>query len=478
MKKRFIFFFVLVNLFSVVFSQEIFKKKLENGFEIYVLENNSAPLTYIEIAVRTGASSQTPENAGLFHLYEHILFKGNSEYKNQKEFTDALNKMGVDSWNGSTSTDIVNYYFTVPSNNTEKGIAFWAAALKSPLIDEKELENEKDVVISEISGNFSNPSRINYAAICKNLFPESTFRLDTSGTVENVRNATRQQLLEIKEQFYIPSNSAIFVGGDVKHEEIFAYGEKYFSDWKTASVPKLSVMSKEPLRETKKIIYPNRNIRPGQISAALILRGPDGEVDAGDTYASDVLSNFLAAPDCAFKKIFLSNKILALPDADYVSYSYFTQRFTGLQNFYCTMPDVSGKGENVFEKCEEFLRVIEDEAVPLLENPASYDKKSLAKSIKIMNRSREYSLEIPADYISNLVFFWASVDSQYFFDYEKNLKNVTKNDIVSFVKKYISGKKGLFSVQVNPSTFEANKEKFLEAGYEVIDENNAFWWKQ
>lgn len=477
MKKGFVFFFVLINIFSCVFPQEVFKKKLENGFEIYVLENNSAPLTYIEIAARTGASSQTPENAGLFHLYEHILFKGNSQYKNQKEFMAALNKMGVDSWNGSTSTDIVNYYFTVPSNNTEKGIAFWAAAMKTPLIDEKELENEKDVVISEISGNFSNPSRINYAAVCKNLFPENPWRLDTSGTVENIRNATQKDLLKIKDEFYNPSNSALFVGGDVKHEEVFSYAEKYFSDWKSAPAPKLSVMSKEPITATKKIIYPNKNIRPGQITAALILRGPDGEVDAKDTYAPDVLSNFLASPDCAFKKIFLSNKILSLPDSDYVSYSYFTQRFTGLQNFYCTIPDVSGKAENIFEKCEEFLRVVEEEAVPMLEKPSSYDKKSLARSIKIMETSREYSLEVPASYISNLVFFWASVNSQYFFDYEKNLKNVTKNDIVSFVKKYISGKKGLYSIQMHPSTFEANKEKFIEAGYEVVSDSNAFWWK-
>ena len=82
----------------------LFHYTLENGLELFVMENDSAPLAYIEIAVKAGAVTQTPENAGLFHLYEHMMFKGNEKYPNQKEAYSALNKMGVSDWNGTTST--------------------------------------------------------------------------------------------------------------------------------------------------------------------------------------------------------------------------------------------------------------------------------------------------------------------------------------------------------------------------------------
>ena len=135
----------------------LYRKTLDNGMQIFVMENNSAPLAYVEIAVRAGAATQTPENAGLFHLYEHLMFKGNAKYKSQQEFTEAMNKLGVGEWNGTTGVDRVNYFFTVPSSVVRDGMEFWSYAIRTPNIDEGELEREKGVVLSEINGKFTNP---------------------------------------------------------------------------------------------------------------------------------------------------------------------------------------------------------------------------------------------------------------------------------------------------------------------------------
>ena len=58
--------------------------------------------------------------------------------------------LGVADHNGVTSTDYVRYYFTVPADKLENGLAFWNAAMRTPLLDEHEFENEKKVVLSEI----------------------------------------------------------------------------------------------------------------------------------------------------------------------------------------------------------------------------------------------------------------------------------------------------------------------------------------
>ena len=79
--------------------------ELQNGLELFVLENHVVPLTNIQITFRAGAITQEPDTAGLFHLFEHMLFKGNRRYPSQSEFVAARKKLGVGEWNGGTSTE-------------------------------------------------------------------------------------------------------------------------------------------------------------------------------------------------------------------------------------------------------------------------------------------------------------------------------------------------------------------------------------
>ncbi|MBP5753324.1 MAG: insulinase family protein, partial [Treponema sp.] len=204
---------------------------LDNGLTLFVAENHSVPLTYIEIAVKSGAVDQTPENTGLFHLYEHMMFKGNDLYPNAASIQNALSEMGVASWNGTTGKVYVNYFITVPSSQTEKGLAFWNAAIRTPLMDPKEFENEKKVVISEISGYAVNPGNIYQNYLSNTMFPETAYRNDPAGAVSTVQNATVAQLRDIQRKFYIPSNAALFVGGDVDPEKTYQLVKAIYGTW-------------------------------------------------------------------------------------------------------------------------------------------------------------------------------------------------------------------------------------------------------
>ncbi|HRU18639.1 MAG TPA: insulinase family protein, partial [Bacteroidia bacterium] len=138
---------------------------LDNGLEVFILENHAVPLARIQITFRCGAITQTPETAGLFHLYEHLLFKGNSKYKTETEFSAAMTDLGVSEWNGGTSTEYVTYYFTVPSSKLDAGIEFWSWAIREPLFDPEELAIEKDVVVNEINAELGDPDHIYNAAM-------------------------------------------------------------------------------------------------------------------------------------------------------------------------------------------------------------------------------------------------------------------------------------------------------------------------
>ena len=76
-------FLLLVLAAPLVFAQRaelektIKRRVMANGLEVIVVENHGVPLVTVEITVRNGSFTQTPEYAGLAHMFEHMFFKAN-----------------------------------------------------------------------------------------------------------------------------------------------------------------------------------------------------------------------------------------------------------------------------------------------------------------------------------------------------------------------------------------------------------------
>ena len=60
------------------------RKVLPNGLEVIVVENHGVPLVTVEIDVKNGSFTQTPEYEGLAHMYEHMFFRANSRYPERR----------------------------------------------------------------------------------------------------------------------------------------------------------------------------------------------------------------------------------------------------------------------------------------------------------------------------------------------------------------------------------------------------------
>ena len=217
----------------------------KNGIEIVIIENFDTPLVYIEVAFKAGGNYQTTENEGIFHLYEHMLFKGNSLYKNSAQVSDAMSKLGVSNYNGTTGPDYVNYFFKIPATSFEKGIEFWANAVISPLFNKEELEREKKVVISEILDDVSNKNLKAYKTILKSFFPDSEHKI-VSGNPEKINSVTVEDLIKMQNEYYVPNNCAIFISGAVDKELALKTVEKYFGNWQPSEKEKTNmVLEKE-----------------------------------------------------------------------------------------------------------------------------------------------------------------------------------------------------------------------------------------
>lgn len=448
--------------------KNLYSYKLDNGLELYVAENHTVPLAYIEICIKGGGVAQTKKNAGLFHLYEHMMFKGNSKYANNEEMQMALNELGVTNWNGTTGTEYVNYFFTVPVTKLKDGLEFWSYAVRTPKMDKREFEIEKKVVLSEIEGQLNDPGMKLYNFMSDILFPQAPWTRSPGGDVKVVKKATIKQLKEIQNQYYIPNNAALFIGGDVNHEEVYKLVNEIYGSWVKGKDPWVNnkvQLSQEPLKTAQYYVMPFDQIAPQIAQVQITYRGPDAEFNPEDTYAPDLLFSLTEDPQSSFKQGLYTNPQLGIPDPNYTGIGYYTQRRHGTINFNAIIlqPEMSG-----VQRVQEITKLVPQllkQAIP------TESKEDLAKIEVVKKRfynDRIYSMETAEGLLSELRFWWASTSVDYYNSYFDSLSNLSVNDINSFYTKYIENKNPMVILLINPEVFKQCEQDFIQNGFKII----------
>jgi zinc protease len=447
---------------------------LDNGMEVFALENHVVPLTRIQITFRCGAIAQTPETVGLFHLYEHMLFKGNRAYPDQAAFQAAMKELGVADWNGGTSNESVSYYFTVPSDRVEKGIEFWANAVRFPLFDPGELATEKNVVVNEILGYLSDPGNIYGAGVDKAMYWKYPWRRDVGGYEKSVRSATVQMLRDIQDAWYVPNNAAIFVGGDIDPEAVRAAVQRYFGDWRKKGNPWASLPPSHPAPpQDAFLVYPDEQMYAGIAYVSLLFRGPDVTVTPDATYAADVWLKLLDDPNGKFKADIFA-KVPDLYKKEYIWAEYPTQRDGGAVGFSTYMLLSQKKG--TFARAADVKNAVTEEMGVIARDPAYFTTKDYEVLKRQLADQRILERETIDGFIGDLSFWWATAGTDYYNGYLDHLARVGRPDIVKFLSDFVLSRTSILSVRMNPQDFAREKAAAEKAGWTVITKDNAYWW--
>ncbi len=405
---------------------------LPNGLEVFLVQNSQVPLVTIMITFRAGAIVETEQLNGLCHLYEHMLFKGNERFPNQTEFMAAMKRLGVGNWNGGTSTEYVTYFFTIPAKHLAEGLEFWAAAVQNPLLREDELKLERQVVYNEIAGKQANPEyRLRQAQIHA-LYPDYWFRRDVGGNLQVIRSATIEQLRFIRQKFYVPNNAALFVAGDINPQETLRLVNTFFGTWKAGyGFPVLE--PHKPLTAQKWVVVDNSPTQ-GQAHVQMIFRGPDTAIDTASTYAADLWTQMINNPQGRFKTALEQAVPELYGGSRHISAGYYTQRNAGSTNFSFTI--------NVPDEEELWNIIIRLRAAVLQEINAMHSAEyftpaELDSARREIENNEIIARDIPARYIHNLSFWWASTSTDYYTGYVDKIRTTTPQDVCAYVKRYL-----------------------------------------
>ena len=449
---------------------------LSNGLEVFLYENHSVPLVRIQITFRCGAISQTPETAGLFHLYEHMLFKGNKQYTNQTEFNSAMHQLGISNYNGGTAPEYVTYYFTIPSSKVEQGIQFWAHAVRFPLFNEAEFEAEKQVVLTELANIDNDHDTIFTRSIEKNLFYKYPYRKDVAGTEHVIKNATISMMSEMQQRFFVPNNAALFVSGDICPAYAEKFVSEYFEAWAPSDNPWEDQIKPHPyLEEDCNIVYPDDTFYSGFSYVTIRFSGPNVMADPEDTYAADVWSYLVRDPSGTFiSSIFEKNP--GLYSKEYINMVYITNRDGGeivFSTYMRTMP-----GQSTLNRALTLRKTLQEEIQAMTDENEYFSVEDFEHAKTKLADQRLIDMEISTSFISNLSLWWASASTRYFLDYTQNTGRVTFGDIREYLTRYMLDKKSLLAVRTDENEFEKEQGKLEIYKFKKIDKTNAFWWSE
>jgi zinc protease len=405
--------------------------KLKNGMEVIVIENRSVPLVTIEIAVKNGSYTEPPDYNGLSHLYEHMFFKTNERSK-EKGYLEKVGEYGIFR-NAQTREEVVNYYATSVKTSLRPAMTIMRDAIRYPSFDQRELEQERVVVLDEFSRNESNPFYHLTRAVDLKLWYKYYSRKNPLGEREVIATATPEKMRTIQQKFYVPNNSALIVAGDVNAPEIFRMAEEMYGDWAAAEDPFLKnpLVTHPPLRQDEAVIV----TQPVQAATLFIAyHGPSTDTDAPATYAADVFSFVLRQPDSKFAKALIDTGLTTA-----AGIGYLTQRNVGpIQVTAQTTPD----------KLKAALKAINAE-IARFDAPDYITDEQLESAKTLLEANEIFSREKPSEYAHTVSFWWASSGLPYYGSYIEQVKKVTKADIKRYVEKYIKGKNRVVGVMLS-----------------------------
>ncbi len=248
-------------------SQGVLLRHKKTGARVLLMENNDENKVFA-IGFRTPPSDST----GVPHIMEHSVLCGSREFPVKDPFVELikgslntfLNAMTypdktvypVASCNDKDFQNLMHVYMDAVfyPNIYQHDKIFrqegWSYKLDAP---DGEL-TLSGVVYNEMKGAFSSPEGVLDRVILNSLFPDTSYANESGGDPEVIPELTYQQFLDFHRKYYHPSNSYIYLYGDMNMEEKLRWlDEKYLSDFDKIEVDS-AIKYQEPFSEMKEIV--------------------------------------------------------------------------------------------------------------------------------------------------------------------------------------------------------------------------------
>jgi predicted Zn-dependent peptidase len=188
----------------------------ENQLPIHRIALPGTRALTVLIAFDAGARNERPEENGMAHFLEHLVFKGGQSYPTYRDVNETAERLGG-VLNAYTSHDLVAFHITVRAESAAPAIDLLTDFVGRPRIDPEELDRERGVVIQEINRAYDQPSTVAEYLIDRAAFGDHPLGRTVLGPEENLRSFTRDGIVAFRERRWAGGRGGAFVVGNLDH---------------------------------------------------------------------------------------------------------------------------------------------------------------------------------------------------------------------------------------------------------------------
>lgn len=430
------------------------KYELENGLQVVLHQDKSNPVVALAIQYGVGSNREKTGRTGFAHLFEHMLFQ-ESENVGQDQFFKIIQDAGG-TLNGGTWKDGTVYYEVVPKNAMET--MMWLESDRMGFFEntvtESAFANQQEVVQNEKRQRVdNNPYGHTSYVIDKNLYPaDHPYSWQVIGELEDLQNATVEDVLEFYDQFYGPNNATLVLAGDFEISEAKEMIEKYFGEIKRRQEVEPMKPMPVKLSESKRLYHEDNFATAPQLT----ITWPTPEQYTKDSYALNVLGEILSRS----KKAPLYRVLIKDKDLTSRTFAYNSPKELAGE-FKISITANSGVDLDAIEEgIEEAFQLFEEEGV------TDRDLERIKAGLETGFYNQIGSVLGKSFQLANYNIFTG--DPGFITQDIENIKAVTKEDVMRVYEEYIKDKPYIMTSFVPKGQLELITENSVKA--KVVEE--------
>jgi zinc protease len=391
---------------------------LSNGLTVVFEEQHAAKVAAFQVWVKAGSADERPDQAGLAHLHEHMLFKG-TERRAPGEIARDVEAHGgeINAW---TSFDQTVYHIVIASQFARTGLDILGDAVRRSAFDKDELAREIEVVCEEIKRSQDTPARRASRDLFSTAYQVHPYRHPVIGTEQSVRGFTREKVLEFYYRHYSPRNLVLSAVGDLKEPELRQWVEEIFGgDW-GRPYEGLVQRQAEPPTTGRRLLLREDDVK----EAYLHLGFSVPQAEHPDVPALDVLAMLAGQGDASRLAVEVKRKAGLVND---IHASAYTPRDPGIFTVSLTLPP-----EHVAKALEEALRVLAELRVRLVSADELATLKSLVEAEAVYQRETVQGMARKMGYYQSSMGGLEAEERYY-----EAVARLTPEDIRSVAERYL-----------------------------------------
>ncbi len=418
MKKTFLIILIFLCMAQEVHAKLFNAKEfmLDNGLRVVVIENNKAPIIEHRLVYKVGAIDESEQKAGLAHLLEHLMFKKTKKISN---FNQLMQHHGVE-FNAATGYDFTAYYAFADISKLEMIMLLEADRMKNLAFDEKDLENEKNVVLQERKQVVENsPDYLFDESFDKILWQNHPYAKPITGTEDTINNISKEDVYDFYERYYNPKNAVLVLAGNITEDKANVLAQKYYGKIKNNGqknnnqFENVTPVTAELNMKLKNIYQPK-----------LLFKSA---IKTEDIYPFILLSQFLGGGETSYlyKNLVSKHKKAVSINA------YFDAFARGTKQFVLTAVPVNGVEYN--ELKEEIIREISKAMKSLSQEQLEKEKKKAVAGLIYLSDNPQDAAQITG-YLASTGFSLEQIEN-----YAEEIKKVTLQQLKDASEKLLTG---------------------------------------